>query len=329
MHRILILSGLFMVWATNAIVPPQAATAQERASISYDQALYLMEQGRGNEALAALKVYALQGNMEAHYKMGQIYRLGLGVPINLQQSMVHYRDGADRGHSQAALTLANILYFDLYNQPGSVEEAVDLWKAQAIKRQGQAYYMLGNIFWTGERGVLADPILAYGLMWEASRKRVRGAIEGETIMREKVILRDRMQGQKVVGNLATNGFPKTPLVSVNAPKAPEGQLYVDTGPAKGHSRRAPPQDWTNTWRILIGGRVSRKSANRLRSEIGVTLPGIVGDLVFHIMPAPNPRGDLDHLLVAGPFKDNYEGLVRCSYLKQYEYQCESLGPTRR
>ena len=325
MRKLLFITGYCFYLAAGNWSAAYALPAQQKTA-SYYEALQLMDQRRGREALVILKSFADQGKIDAYFQMGHIYRFGIDMAPDLDKAVQQYREASNRGHDQASQLLANILYFDFANTPGAQQEAVALWKAQAVKGDGQAFYMLGSIFWNGEAGMTADPILAYGLMWEASRKRVPGADDLETSMREDMDIMDRMQGQRVVSALGVKGFPASPLKSVNARAGRDDELYVTRGPAEGLDKRQPPADWNKSWRILIGGHVSKTSANRLRSEIVRSLPGIVGDLAFSIVPAHRPRGDRDHLLLAGPFKDNYEGLLRCSYLKRYEYSCESQGP---
>jgi TPR repeat protein len=118
---------------------------------------------RGDYA-TALKIFtrlANQGNAEAQYNLGQMYRMGRGVPRDYRETVKWYRLAAKQGYVRAQINLG-IMHFKGIGVPLNYTNAVKWIRRAADQANPQAQAMLGIMYYLG-RGVLKNHILAY--MW--------------------------------------------------------------------------------------------------------------------------------------------------------------------
>ena len=69
------------------------------------------ERGDYETALKEFRLLAEQGNAEAQYNLGNMYRSGLGMPQDYQEAMKWYRRAAKQGYASAQSNLG--LSYDL------------------------------------------------------------------------------------------------------------------------------------------------------------------------------------------------------------------------
>ena len=62
-------------------------------------------------ALREWRPLAEQGNAEAQYNLGNMYRKGLGVPQDYGEAVQWYRKAAERENAKAQLFLGNMYFF--------------------------------------------------------------------------------------------------------------------------------------------------------------------------------------------------------------------------
>ena len=62
-------------------------------------------------AIRELRLLCEQGNADAQFSLGAMYRNGLGVPQDYAEAVKWYRKAAEQGHAKAQLFLGNMYFF--------------------------------------------------------------------------------------------------------------------------------------------------------------------------------------------------------------------------
>lgn len=96
-------------------------------------------------AVAEWQGPAEAGDPDAMFNMGQAYRLGRGVPTNMERAEQLYRAAAQAGHVQAADTYGLMLF-----QSGRREEALPYVQAAATRGDPRAQYLIGIAHFNGD-----------------------------------------------------------------------------------------------------------------------------------------------------------------------------------
>ncbi len=109
-------------------------------------------------AVAQWRAPAEAGDPDAMFNLGQAYRLGRGVPSDLEKAERLYRDAARAGHLQAADIYGLMLF-----QDGRHEEALPFVEAAAMRGDSRAQYLIGIAHFNGDL-VERDWERAYALL---------------------------------------------------------------------------------------------------------------------------------------------------------------------
>ena len=96
-------------------------------------------------AVAEWQGPAEAGDPDAMFNMGQAYRLGRGVPTDMERAEQLYRLAAQAGHVQAADTYGLMLF-----QSGRREEALPYVQAAATRGDPRAQYLIGIAHFSGD-----------------------------------------------------------------------------------------------------------------------------------------------------------------------------------
>ncbi len=96
-------------------------------------------------AVAEWEGPAAAGDPDAMFNLGQAYRLGRGVPADMDRAEQLYRAAAEAGHVQAADTYGLMLF-----QDGRREEALPYVQAAAIRGDPRAQYLIGIAHFNGD-----------------------------------------------------------------------------------------------------------------------------------------------------------------------------------
>lgn len=105
---------------------------------------------------------AEQGNAQALFNLGQLYRKGVGVEADLQQAELFYRQAAELGHRSAQLNLGTLLFFSDESH-SQAKEALSWWQQAAEQGDPEASYQAAMLLFNGINGVAADASEA--LVW--------------------------------------------------------------------------------------------------------------------------------------------------------------------
>src|SRR5215203_5786943 len=106
-------------------------------------------------AVAIWRPIAEKGDADAAFNLGQAYRLGRGVPMNLGAAQTWLERAARSGHLDAETTLGLTL-FQNGNQTGGLR-----WLRQAAEKgEPRALLIYGTALYNGD-GTPRDPVLGY------------------------------------------------------------------------------------------------------------------------------------------------------------------------
>src|SRR3954451_3961217 len=102
------------------------------------------------------------GDADAQFNLGQAYRLGRGVPLDLAAAKLWFERAARRGHVDAETTLGLLTF-----QNGDRVEGLKWLKAAADQGEPRALLVYGTALFNGD-GVPQDRVLAYALVSRAA-----------------------------------------------------------------------------------------------------------------------------------------------------------------
>src|SRR5688500_11582743 len=131
---------------------------------------------------------AAAGDPDAMFNLGQAYRLGRGVVINLGRAEALYARAATAGHLQAADTYGLMQF-----QDGRREAALPYLQDAARRGDPRSQYLLGIAHFNGDI-VEKDWIRAYALVSLANAAGLPQAAPALTQMDQHIPLEQRQQG---------------------------------------------------------------------------------------------------------------------------------------
>lgn len=149
------------------------------------------QRGDYKRAVSEWQGPAERGDPDAQFNLGQAYKLGRGVPVNLIQAEEWYRRAALQNHPQAQDNYGLILY-----QNGKHGDAVRWLTLSAGRGELRAMFVLGTLYFNGD-SVAKDYPRAYALLSLAASGRQARAREVLTQIDPYLTLADRQQGQVI------------------------------------------------------------------------------------------------------------------------------------
>jgi TPR repeat protein len=148
----------------------------------------LWQKGNHEAAVAVWTPLAAKGDADAAFNLGQAYRLGRGVPIDLTRAHQYFEQAARKGHVDAAATLG-ILLFQNGNRTGAMQ-----WiKLAANGGEPRSLLLYGVALYNGD-GVAADPVSAYAYVSRAAAQGMASAKETLAEMDAAMTLDQRVKG---------------------------------------------------------------------------------------------------------------------------------------
>ncbi len=127
----------------------ETATAGEKA----------LDKGDYATALKEWRLAAAQGDADAQYGLGVIYKHARGVPQDYEQALHWYSLAAEQGQASAQTNLGE-MYDNGLGVPQDHTEAVRWFRRAAEQGNAIAQFSLGIMYATG-RGVQEDYVQAY------------------------------------------------------------------------------------------------------------------------------------------------------------------------
>ena len=279
-------------------------------------------------AVAIWRPLADKGDADAQFNLGQAYRLGRGVAINLAAAKTWFERAANQGHVDAQTTLGLLLF-----QNGDQPEGLKWLKKAADHGEPRAMLVYGTALVNGD-SVTQDPALGYAYVSRAAAQGLQPAKDTIVQLDEILPIAERKRGVAIAGELAKTAAqakstppagasmpvrtvatkphpaaPKTPRRQVEtaapAAEAPAKPVASAAPGPKPAAKAAPAATPSGAWRIQLGAFSQKASAEALYQKLAGQ-PALVGRHPFYI-----PVGAITRLQV-GPFESKAAAQKACS-----------------
>jgi cell division septation protein DedD len=236
------------------------------------------------------------GDADAQFNLGQAYRLGRGVPLDLSAAKLWFERAARSGHVDAQTTLGLLTF-----QNGDRVQGLKWLKAAADQGEPRALLVYGTALFNGD-GVAQDRVLAYAYVSRAAAQGLEPAKETLAQLDKLMPVVDR---QKAVA-LAQTKAKQAPPPSSTA--KPARVATAKLPPAKTPTPKAPPAKTpavSGNWRIQLGAFSQRSGAEWVYKRVS-DKPALAGRSPYYIA-----SGSLTRLQV-GPFASKAAAAAACS-----------------
>ena len=241
---------------------------------------------------------AAKGDADAAFNLGQAYRLGKGVPLDLAKAQGLFEQAARKGHVDAA-TVLGILLFQNGNRTGAMR-----WlKKGADGGDARAMLLYGTALHNGD-GVAADPVTAYAYVSRSAAQGLDAAKATLADLDSTLDLADRQKGVALAKSMATPKASAALKVAAARPEAikPAPPVKIAAAP---RAAVPTPAAATGKWRIQLGAFGQRNTAEALYARLGGKL---AGHSAYYI-----PAGKVVRLQV-GPFESRAAAAAACARL---------------
>ena len=274
-------------------------------------------------AVAIWRPLADKGDADAQFNLGQAYRLGRGVPINLAAAKTWFERAANQGHVDAQTTLGLLLF-----QNGDQPEGLKWLKKAADKGEPRAMLVFGTALVNGD-GVTQDPPLGYAYVSGAASRGLEPAKDTLDQLDKLLPAQDRKKGAELARQIARGAAPKAakpaaakPAQTASAkpptPKSPSraanavptAESHAKSVAAVAAAPKSPPKAAaaaapSGAWRIQLGAFSQKGLAEALYQKLAAK-PALAGRHAFYI-----PVGSVTRLQV-GPFESKAAAQAACS-----------------
>lgn len=276
------------------------AVALPAAAQSVRTGVEAWQKGDTASAVAIWRPLAEKGDADAAFNLGQAYRLGKGVPLDLAQAQGWLDRAARKGHLDAQTTLGLLLF-----QNGNRVAAMRWLKGAAEAGEPRALLMVGTALYNGD-GVPRDPVTAYAYVSRAAAQGLEPAKATLADMNEVMPIEQRRKGVALAQGLAVGKNPAEPAA------APPKTAAVKLTPPKSAAAKPAPSSSAKPavmaggrWRIQLGAFGQRRSAEALYARLSGKL---VGRQAYYL-----PAGAVVRLQ-AGPYESRAAASAACSRL---------------
>jgi TPR repeat protein len=252
------------------------------------------QKGDHYAAVAIWTPLAARGDADAAFNLGQAYRLGKGVSINLGRAYQYLEQAARAGHVDAAATLG-ILMFQNGNRTGAMR-----WiKLAANGGEPRSLLLYGVALYNGD-GVAADPVAAYAYVSRAAAQGTAGAKDTLADMDATLTREQRAKGTAMALAMVKARQGPAPKAVSAAPAKVERPL-----PAPSTAARTEPVPASGDWRIQLGAFGQRASAEALFAKLRGK---VSGRQAFYV-----PAGKVIRLQI-GPYVSRAAAASACAGL---------------
>jgi TPR repeat protein len=252
-------------------------------------------------AVAIWRPLAEAGDPDASFNMGQAYRLGRGVLVDLATAQTWLERAAEKGHVDAQTTLGLLLF-----QNGNQADGLKWLKGAAEKGDPRAMLVYGTALYNGD-GVPQDPVLGYAYVSRSAAQGLEPARNTLQQMDEIMPIEQRKKGVAMAMQKA-----KTQQQAEAKPAAtprPKAQKTESPAPAQKTAVAAG-----GAWRIQLGAFSQRSSAEALFRRLSGSAP-IAGRQQFLVAAGSVTR------LQVGPFPSKSAASAACSSLSAKGQAC--------
>jgi TPR repeat protein len=249
---------------------------------------------------------AAAGDPQALFNMGQAYRLGRGVPQNVDVALDYYRRASARGYAAATANLGITLY-----QTGRKAEALTPLRQAADASDARAAFVLGLATFAGD-GAPRNPALGLAYVLRARDLGLELAAPQAQRMAALLTDADRTRAEAAAKALAAGAPVAVALAPPRATPAPAGA--AEATPAM--SPADVPGQISREWRVQLGAYATEPAAR----TAWATLVAQMADLLDGRSPVYSPRGSLVRLQI-GPFAERTDAADLCARLSAAGRPC--------
>ena len=252
---------------------------------------------KGDHA-AAVSVWtplAARGDADAAFNLGQAYRLGKGVPVDLARAQRYLEAAARKDHVDAATTLGVLLF-----QNGNRTGAMRWLKKAAAAGEDRAMLLYGTALYNGD-GVASDPVRAYAFV---SRAAAKGLAAAQATLADLDRAMPIVQREKGIAMAEAMLSAKPTAQPAKSKAETVARPMVAAGPVKSASKVSTPLG-NGGWRIQLGAFGQRSAAEALFAKVR----GKVGAGHAYYVPA----GKVIRLQV-GPYESRAAAGTACARL---------------
>jgi cell division septation protein DedD len=287
------------------------AVALPAAAQSVRAGIEAWQKGDTAGAVAIWRPLAQAGDADAAFNLGQAYRLGKGVVIDLAQAQNWLEKAARKGHVDAQTTLGLLLF-----QNGNRVSAMR-WLTQAAEAgEPRALLMVGTALYNGD-GIAEDHVKAYAYVSRAAAQGLAPAQSTLADMDAVMPLDQRKKGVALAKQMAGSKKSAVPAAPSEAARAKTAAPKPATPKAAVPKSAAPPAVDANSsapaaarpaaaasgkWRVQLGAFGQRKSAEALFGRLSGKL---AGRQAYYV-----PAGGVVRLQ-AGPFESRAAANSAC------------------
>lgn len=255
-------------------------------------------------AVAIWRPLAEGGDADAQFNLGQAYRLGRGVPLDLSAAKVWFERAARSGHVDAETTLGLLTF-----QNGDRAAGLKWLKQAADQGEPRALLVFGTALYNGD-GVGQDRILGYAYVSRAAAQGLEPAQETLAQLDQLMPASERQRALALARSVPTGSPvpPRQKQIKVAIAKAPPAPRAAQVATAKPPSSpvRQQIQVTGGGWTIQLGAFSNRASAEALYRK----LSGAVIGMQPHYVAV----GSMTKLRV-GSFNTRAQATAACQSLK--------------
>lgn len=256
-------------------------------------------------AVSIWRPLAEGGDADAQFNLGQAYRLGRGVPLDLAAAKIWFERAARSGHLDAETTLGLLTF-----QNGDRVAGLKWLKQAADQGEPRALLVYGTALYNGD-GVTQDRILGYAYVSRSAAQGLEPAQETLAQLNQLMPAADRQKAMALARAVPAGSPvpPKPKPVRVATAKPP-----VAKSPTASESRlpAAPPsparvmaRSASGNWRIQLGAFSQRGSAEALYQRVAGK-SALAGRGPYYVASGSVTR------LQVGPFASKAAAAAACS-----------------
>ena len=255
-----------------------------------------------SSAVSIWRPLADRGDADAQFNLGQAYRLGRGVPLNLAMAKSWFEKAASNGHLDAQTTLGLLLF-----QNGNQADGLKWLRQAAEKGEPRALLVYGTALYNGD-GVTQNRVLGYAYVNQAADLGLAPAKDTlaqlDSLMPEADKRKALMLAEaKARPPASAAAKPVKPLKVAQA--KPMMAKKAAVAPKKVTEQPKPaPTPARGNWRIQLGAFSQRSSAEAMYHRVSgkAALDGR--------SPIYVPVGSMTRLQV-GPFESKAAAAAAC------------------
>ena len=250
-------------------------------------------------AVAIWRPLADAGDADACFNLGQAYRLGRGVLVDLGTAQTWLERAAQKDHPDAQTTLGLLLF-----QNGNQAEGLRWLKGSAERGDARAMLVYGTALFNGD-SVAQDPVLGYAYVSRAAAQGLEPARNTVAQMDEIMPLAQRKKGVALAmqkAKMPPSPKPKQPAAPVSSQPKPKPKPAEAVTAVSG------------AWRIQLGAFSQRSSAEALYRRV-VGSPAVAGRRQFLVAAGSVTR------LQIGPYASKGAAAAACSSLAARGQAC--------